>query len=131
MEKILPKIKNLQTESQIKARSGRWGRDNAYDELMGAPFSKTPKLAVIEHPDFWALAELRGDEFHIRISTGVVAAISNLWADALTNETLCKDGINAKAKLTPQCMMPARKAASWISKSKACWIGLSPPQTAQ
>ncbi|PHQ98266.1 MAG: hypothetical protein COB39_09255 [Marinosulfonomonas sp.] len=30
MEKILPKIQNLQTESQIKARSGRWGRDNAY-----------------------------------------------------------------------------------------------------
>jgi len=61
------------------------------EELMGEPFLKPPSLTVIEHPDFWALAELHRDEFHIRVSTGVVAAVSDLWADALTNETLCND----------------------------------------
>jgi len=63
-----------------------------HEELMGHPFLKTPKLTVVKHPDFWALAELRGDEFHIQVSTGVVTAISDLWANALTNETLCTDG---------------------------------------
>ena len=61
------------------------------DELMGELFPKPPKLTVVEHPDFWALAELREDEFHIQVSTGVVAIISDLWADALTNNALCND----------------------------------------
>lgn len=70
------------------------------EELMGQPFSKPPKLTVIEHPDFWALAELRGSEFRIRVSTGVVTAISGLWADALTNKTLCNDdGIQITADI--------------------------------
>ena len=30
MEKLLPKIQNLRTESQIRSRSGRWGQETGY-----------------------------------------------------------------------------------------------------
>lgn len=72
------------------------------DDLMGEPFSKTPLLTVTEHNDFWALAELRGEEFHIQVSTGVVTAIAALWADAMINETLYKDDGEQITKDMPQ-----------------------------
>jgi len=34
MEKLLPKIQNLRTESQIRSRSGRWGQETGYGNLF-------------------------------------------------------------------------------------------------
>ena len=61
------------------------------EESMGEPFSNPPTLTVTKHTDFWALVELHGDEFHIRISTSVVTAIFLLWKETLKNDVLRKN----------------------------------------
>lgn len=64
------------------------------EELMGEPFGTTPHLTIEDDPDFWALAEMRGDEFHVVVGNGVVNALQELWENALDSGAcvVTKDG---------------------------------------
>ena len=59
-----------------------------YQETMGEGFPTEPQLDVVDHPDFWALAEMVGDVFTIRVSTGTVTAVERLWRDAKASGAL-------------------------------------------
>lgn len=75
------------TETTAKAKF-RKALDTAlaqYRETMGEDFPIVPRLQVINDSDFGALAEMDGDEFVIRASTGTVAATANLWHATLAD----------------------------------------------
>jgi len=56
-----------------------------YEELVGEPFPVQPKLDVHNDSDFWALAEMLGDDLAIRIGGGVVPTLTNLWDAAFAD----------------------------------------------
>lgn len=52
---------------------------------MGKPFPVVPRLDLHDDTEFWALAELEGDGFIIRIGGGVLPALTSLWTDAFND----------------------------------------------
>ena len=59
-----------------------------FEELTGEFFPVNPELKVENDEGFWALAEIHGDVFRIRISEGVVTALQGLWTIALQSDYL-------------------------------------------
>lgn len=57
-----------------------------YAETMGEAFPIAPILDVIDDPEFWAVAEMHNDTFHIQVSTGTADSASALWASAFSDE---------------------------------------------
>lgn len=57
-----------------------------YQETMGEAFDVTPKLDVIDKAEFGAVAEMDGDGLFIRVSTGTVDAIRQLWSNTLADK---------------------------------------------
>ncbi|EEB83491.1 hypothetical protein RGAI101_640 [Roseobacter sp. GAI101] len=53
---------------------------------MGQPFPRVPELDLHSDADFWALAELEGGGFAIRVGGGVVPMLERLWGDAFSDE---------------------------------------------
>jgi len=60
-----------------------------YAETMGEGFPIMPILDVVNDPEFWAIAEVRGDAFHIQVSTGTSDCTAELWIAALADEDFC------------------------------------------
>lgn len=56
-----------------------------YQDTMGEEFPTAPKLDVVAHDAFWALAEMVGDVLTIRVSTETVTRTEELWKNALTD----------------------------------------------
>ncbi|GLO70471.1 hypothetical protein MACH17_19880 [Phaeobacter inhibens] len=56
-----------------------------YAETMGEAFPILPALDVANDPDLWAVAEIDGDEFRIRVSTGTADCTASLWASAFAD----------------------------------------------
>ncbi|MEL7106265.1 MAG: hypothetical protein AAGM21_10120 [Pseudomonadota bacterium] len=61
---------------------------NHYQETMGEAFPTKPELDDINDPEFGAVAEMVGDVFTIRVSTGTLAATQRLWRDAKATEVM-------------------------------------------
>ncbi|WVX47995.1 hypothetical protein ROLI_010720 [Roseobacter fucihabitans] len=59
-----------------------------YQETMGEPFPVVPDFERVEDSDFWAVADMDGDMFRIRVSTGAVDMTTALWEHVLADEGL-------------------------------------------
>ncbi|WP_166415454.1 hypothetical protein [Cochlodiniinecator piscidefendens] len=57
-----------------------------YTETMGEAFPIAPILDVVDDPEFWAMAEMDGDIFRIRVSTGTADGTAKLWTSAFNDE---------------------------------------------
>lgn len=57
-----------------------------YFETMGESFPVVPILDAVDDPEFWAVAEMDGDTFRIRVSTGTADSTTTLWTSAFADE---------------------------------------------